>query len=163
MARTAFYSGSFDPLTNGHLDVIERAAALCDRLVVGVGANASKSALFSTDERIAMIHAAGAALGGLALEAITFTGLAVEAARAAGASIILRGLRDDTDFNYEMQMAGMNGAMAPLLRTVFVPASPQVRHVSSTLVRQIASLGGDVSAFVPPNVAAALAARFSKG
>src|SRR5207237_10234731 len=107
----------------------------CDRLVVGVGANASKSGLFSTEERIAMIHAAaGAALGGVALEAITFTGLAVDAARAAGASIILRGLRDDTDFNYEMQMAGMNGAMAPLLRTVFVPASPQVRHISSTLV-----------------------------
>jgi pantetheine-phosphate adenylyltransferase len=164
MARTAFYSGSFDPLTNGHLDVIERAAALCDRLVVGVGANASKSGLFSTEERIAMIHAAaGAALGGVALEAITFTGLAVDAARVAGASIILRGLRDDTDFNYEMQMAGMNGEMAPLLRTVFVPASPGVRHISSTLVRQIASLGGDVSAFVPPNVAAALAARFSKG
>src|SRR5581483_339146 len=116
MPRVISYAGSFDPLTNGHLDVIERAAALCDRLVVGVGANASKSALFSTDERIAMIHAAaGPALGGrIALEAVTFTGLAVDAARAAGATIILRGLRDDTDFNYEMQMAGLNGAMAPL-------------------------------------------------
>jgi pantetheine-phosphate adenylyltransferase len=165
MARTAFYSGSFDPLTNGHLDVIERAAALCDRLVIGVGANASKSGLFSTDERIAMIlAAAGPALGpGVAVEAVTFAGLAVDAARAAGATIILRGLRDDTDFNYEMQMAGMNGAMAPHLRTVFVPASPQVRHISSTLVRQIAALGGDVSPFAPPNVAVALAARFSKG
>jgi pantetheine-phosphate adenylyltransferase len=165
MARTAFYSGSFDPLTNGHLDVIERAAALCDRLVVGVGANAGKSALFSTDERIAMIHAAAGAVIGksTALEAITFSGLVVDAARAAGASLILRGLRDDADFDYEMQMAGMNGAMAPLLRTVFLPASPEVRHISSTLVRQIASLRGDVSAFVPSNVAAALVARFSKG
>src|SRR5665811_2226462 len=110
MPRTAFYSGSFDPLTNGHLDVIERAAALCERLVVGIGAHVSKSSLFSTDERIAMVHAAGVAIGaaGIALEAVTFSGLAVDAAREAGASLIVRGLRDATDFDYEMQMAGMN-------------------------------------------------------
>jgi pantetheine-phosphate adenylyltransferase len=165
MARTAFYSGSFDPLTNGHLDVIERAAALCDRLVVGIGAHVSKSGLFSTDERVAMIHAAaGGIMGkaGVALEAVTFSGLAIDAARQAGASLILRGLRDATDFDYEMQMAGMNGQMAPQLRTVFLPASPHVRHISSTLVRQIAAMGADASAFVPPNVAAALAARFPR-
>ena len=161
MARTAFYSGSFDPLTNGHLDVIERAAALCDRLVVGIGAHVSKSGLFSTEERVAMIQGAvGSAVG--ALEVVTFSGLAIDAARAAGASLIVRGLRDATDFDYEMQMAGMNGQMAPQLRTVFLPASPQVRHISSTLVRQIAAMGADASAFVPANVAAALAARFAR-
>jgi pantetheine-phosphate adenylyltransferase len=161
MTRIAFYSGSFDPLTNGHLDVIDRAAALCDRLVVGIGAHASKSGLFSTDERVAMIQAA-AGQAANALEVVTFSGLAIDAARSAGASLIVRGLRDATDFDYEMQMAGMNGQMAPQLRTVFLPASPQVRHISSTLVRQIAAMGADASAFVPANVAAALAARFPR-
>jgi pantetheine-phosphate adenylyltransferase len=164
MARTAFYSGSFDPLTNGHLDVIERAVAFCDRLVVGIGANATKSGMFSTAERMAMIHAAaGLVVGkaGVALEAVVFSGLAVEAARQARADIIVRGLRDVADFDFEMRMAGMNLAMAPQLPTVFLPASPQVRHISATLVRQIAAMGGDASAFVPPNVASALAARFA--
>ncbi len=164
MSRTAFYSGSFDPPTNGHLDVIERAAHLCDRLVVGIGANATKAGLFSTDERMAMIHEAAAAVvarTGVKLEAVVFSGLAVDAAVAAGAGLIVRGLRDATDFDYEMQMAGMSGQMAPHLPTVFLPASPHVRHVSATLVRQIASMGGDASPFAPPNVVAALAAKFA--
>ena len=164
MTRVAFYSGSFDPPTNGHLDVIARAAFLCDRLVVGIGAHATKAGLFSTDERMAMIHeAAGPAMAKarVKLEAVVFSGLAVAAAQAAGASLILRGLRDATDFDYEMQMAGMNGQMAPQLRTVFLPASPQVRHISATLVRQIAEMGGDVSGFAPPNVVAALKAKFA--
>lgn len=164
MPRAAFYSGSFDPLTNGHLDVIERAARLCDRLVIGVGAHATKAGLFSTDERIAMIHeAAGPAMAkaGVKLESVVFSGLAVDAAVAAGASLIVRGLRDATDFDYEMQMAGMNGQMAPKLSTVFLPASPPVRHISSTLVRQIAAMGGDAALFAPPNVAKALAAKFA--
>jgi pantetheine-phosphate adenylyltransferase len=163
MSRTAFYSGSFDPPTNGHLDVIERAAFLCDRLVIGIGAHATKAGLFSTEERAAMIRKAeGGALAkaGVKLETVTFSGLAVEAARAAGAALILRGLRDATDFDYEMQMAGMNGQMAPALKTVFRPASPHVRHISSTLVRQIAAMGGDVSPFAPPNVVAALKKKF---
>jgi pantetheine-phosphate adenylyltransferase len=164
MARTAFYSGSFDPPTNGHLDVIERATYLCDRLVVGVGAHATKAGLFSTDDRIAMIHEASASIvarTGVKLEALVFSGLAVEAARTAGAHLIVRGLRDGADFDYEMQMAGMNGQLAPQLPTVFLPASPQVRHITATLVRQIAAMGGDVSAFTPPNVAAALATKFA--
>jgi pantetheine-phosphate adenylyltransferase len=160
MPRVAFYSGSFDPLTNGHLDVIERAASLCDRLVVGVGANASKAGLFSTAERVAMIRAVEIKAG-VALEAVVFSGLAVDAARRAGANFIVRGLRDGADFDFEMQMAGMNGQMAPQLPTVFLPASPLVRHISATLVRQIAAMGGDASGFVPPNVAAALAAKFA--
>lgn len=162
--RIAFYAGSFDPLTFGHLDVIERAGALCDKLVVAVGANANKTGLFSTEERLSLIRAAAApvlASSGCALETLVFSGLAVEAAEAAGATLILRGLRDATDFDFEMQLAGMNGEMAPKLRTVFLPASPAVRHITATLVRQIASMGGDVSHFAPANVAAALKAKFA--
>lgn len=164
MPRIAFYSGSFDPLTNGHLDVIERATALCDRLVVGIGVNPSKVGLFSTAERSALILEAAApavARTGCALETVVFSGLIVDAARAAGAAVIVRGLRDAADFDYEMQMAGMNGQMAPELATVFLPASPLVRHISATLVRQIAAMGGDAAPFAPPNVAAALAAKFA--
>jgi len=164
MTRTGFFSGSFDPMTNGHLDVIERGAAFCDRIVVGVGVNPSKAGLFSIEERLILIREAAAPLVkrvGCALEATSFEGLAIEAARRAGATLILRGLRDSTDFDYEMQMAGMNGVMAPDLRTVFLPASPFVRALTATLVRQIASMAGDPSPFTPPNVAAALKAKFA--
>ena len=164
MSRSAFYSGSFDPPTNGHLDVIERATALCDRLIVGIGVNPDKASLFSTGERSALIVEAAApamARTGCVLETMVFTGLVVDAARAVGAAFILRGLRDATDFDYEMRMAAMSAQMAPQLPTVFLPASPSVRHISATLVRQIASMGGDASHFAPPNVAAALAAKFA--
>jgi pantetheine-phosphate adenylyltransferase len=165
MPRIAFYSGSFDPMTNGHLDVMAHAAALCDKLVVGVGSHASKSALFSVEERLTMIREAAEAVmkaEGCALEAVSFGGLAVDAARAAGAQIIIRGLRDSTDFNYEMQMAGMNGVMTPEVQTVFLPASPAVRPITATLVRQIAGMGGDVSAFVPASVATQLKKKFAR-
>src|ERR1700761_6531078 len=166
MPRIAFYSGSFDPMTNGHLDVMIHAATFCDKLVVGVGTHASKTSLFTVEERLAMIReAAGEALGreGCELEAIGFGGLAVEAARAAGARIIVRGLRDSTDFNYEMQMAGMNGAMAPEMQTVFLPASAPVRPITATLVRQIAAMGGEVAPFAPANVVKALMAKYGRG
>ena len=151
-------------MTNGHLDVIGHAAALCDRLVVGVGTNPNKSGLFPVEDRLTMIRdAAGSACAreGCELVAVAFTGLAIEAAQAAGAKMIVRGLRDSTDFDYEMQMAGMNGAMAPELRTIFLPASSPVRPITATLVRQIAAMGGDVSPFAPANVVAALKARFA--
>jgi pantetheine-phosphate adenylyltransferase len=165
MARTAFYSGSFDPMTNGHLDVIEHATAICDRLVVGVGSNPNKSGLFTIEVRLDLIREAASPIVktvGCTLEVMSFSGLAVEAARRAGATLIVRGLRDSTDFNYEMQMAGMNSAMAPELRTVFLPASSPVRSITATLVRQIASMGGDASPFAPANVVAALKAKFSE-
>ena len=165
MTRVGFFSGSFDPMTNGHLDVIEHAAALCDRLVVGVGSNPNKAALFTVKERLKLIHEAAAPImkkAGCELDVVEFTGLAIEAARKAGATLIFRGLRDGTDFDYEMQMAGMNGAMAPELRTVFLPASSPVRPITATLVRQIASMGGDASAFAPPNVIKALKAKFAR-
>ena len=163
MPRIAFYSGSFDPMTNGHLDVIVHAAALCDRLVVGVGSNPNKAGLFTVEERLKLIREAAEAplrAEGCELDVLAFSGLAVEAARAAGARLIVRGLRDSTDFDYEMQMAGMNGAMAPDLRTVFLPASSPVRPITATLVRQIAAMGGDVTPFAPANVVAALQAKF---
>src|ERR1700751_734194 len=164
MTRVGFFSRSFDPMTNGHLDVIEHASTLCDRLVVGVGSNPNKAALFTVEERLKLIHEAAAPLMAKAaceLDVVEFAGLAIEAARKAGATLIFRGLRDGTDFDYDMQMAGMNGAMAPELRTVFLPASSPVRPITATLVRQIASMGGDASHFAPSNVIAALKAKFA--
>jgi pantetheine-phosphate adenylyltransferase len=160
MASTGFYSGSFDPVTNGHLDVIRRACHLVDRLVIGIGVHPGKTPLFTTAEKNALLAGDVATLG-LAgrCEITTFAGLTVDAARTAGASVIFRGLRDGTDLDYEMQMAGMNGAMAPEVHTVFVPASPMVRHITATLVRQIAQMGGDVAPFVTPAVLAALLAK----
>ncbi|MBV1707139.1 MAG: pantetheine-phosphate adenylyltransferase [Hyphomicrobiales bacterium] len=162
MSRVALYTGSFDPLTLGHVDVILSAAALCDRLIVAIGRHASKTALFSPDERAALIKAScGAMLAQrqCQLEVISFDGLAVEAARAQGASLFVRGLRNGSDLDYEMQMAGMNRTMAPEVQTIFVAASPGFSHITATLVRQIAQMGGDVTPFVPPEVAAALRRR----
>lgn len=158
--RRALYSGSFDPITDGHLDIIRRGLRLFDEVVVAIGVHPGKKPLFTFDERVGMIRDA---LGGEAagLSVIAFEGLAVDAARANGAAVMLRGLRSGSDLDYEMEMAGMNGAMAADIDTVFLPASPPVRPITATLVRQIAGLGGDVSAFVPANVAAALKAKFS--
>jgi len=161
-AKTAFYAGSFDPLTKGHMDVIHAATRLCDRLVVAIGIHPGKAPMFTAAERAELIRAcwAGGAEGtACTLDIITFDTLAVAAARAAGAQLLVRGLRDATDFDYEMQLAGMNGALAPEIETIFIPAKPDSRHVTATLVRQIASMGGDVSAFVPAPVALALQTR----
>jgi pantetheine-phosphate adenylyltransferase len=165
MARIALYAGSFDPVTNGHLDVVRRAVRLADKLVLAVGVNPGKAPLFSADERLAMLQEICAPLAKEAkceLACVTFSGLVVEAARKAGATLLVRGLRDTTDFNYEMQMAGMNEAMASDIQTVFLPASPVARPITATLVRQIASMGGDISAFVPAAVAARLKKKFSR-
>jgi pantetheine-phosphate adenylyltransferase len=162
MQRIALYTGSFDPITNGHVEVIRAASRLCDRMVVAIGVHPGKAPLFTTEERAAMIQqvcAADAAASGCEIIVKTFAGLAVQAAREAGAKIIIRGLRDGADLDYEMQMAGMNGVMAPEVQTVFIPASPAVRHITGTLTRQIALMGGDVSAFTPPAVAGALKAK----
>ena len=164
MPRTALYAGSFDPVTNGHLDVVRHAVRLADRLVIAIGVHPGKAPLFSADDRLAMLQDT---CGPLAREAkcelscITFADLVVETARKAGATMLIRGLRDGTDLDYEMQMAGMNQAMAPGVLTVFLPASPMVRPITATLVRQIAGMGGDVSAFVPGPVAARLKKKFA--
>jgi pantetheine-phosphate adenylyltransferase len=163
MSRTAFYPGSFDPLTNGHLDVLRHAFRLTDRLVVGIGSQASKTPVFSVEERTEMIREVATPLAeaaGATLDVVAFDDLVVFAARRLGASILIRGLRDGTDLDYEMQMAGMNEAMAPDVLTVFLPSSPMVRPITATLVRQIASMGGDISGFVPPSVARMLREKF---
>jgi len=163
MPRIALYAGSFDPVTNGHLDIMRQAARLADRLVCAVGVHPGKAPLFSSEERLAMLEEAGATLhgSGCAFACITFGDLVVSAARRAGATLLIRGLRDGTDFDYEMSMASMNAAMAPELQTVFLPASPAARPISATLVRQIAGMGGDVTAFVPAAVAARLRQKFA--
>ncbi|KAB2941054.1 MAG: pantetheine-phosphate adenylyltransferase [Hyphomicrobium sp.] len=151
MKRVGFYPGSFDPVTLGHTDVIARACRLVDRLVIGIGTHDAKQPMFTADERIAMLQAevkAITARTGTSIDIVTFAGLAVDAARGAGAGVIVRGLRDASDFDYEMQMAGMNAAMAPGVETVFVAAAPGVRHIAASLVRQIALMGGDVAPFV---------------
>jgi pantetheine-phosphate adenylyltransferase len=163
MPRIALYPGSFDPVTNGHLDVVRQAVILCDRLVVAVGVHSGKKPLFSTDERLEMVREVFgpvAAKAGCAFDATIYDNLTVTAAQQSGATIMIRGLRDGTDLDYEMQLAGMNQAMAPDVHTVFVPASVAVRPITATLVRQIAAMGGDVSSFVPPSVAASLKAKF---
>ncbi len=165
MKRIGFTSGSFDPVTNGHLDVIGRAARMVDTLVVGVGIHPGKTPLFTPDEKIEMLKQETAPITrrtGCRFEIVTFANLTVDAAREAEATLIFRGLRDGTDFDYEMHMAGMNAAMAPGIDTVFLPASPEVRHITGTLVRQIAQMGGDVSQFVSPAVAKRLKAKAAK-
>ena len=157
--RTALYTGSFDPLTNGHLDVIRAAVRISDTLVVAVGRHATKTPLLSVETRIGLIRdEAGpiAEVAGCALRVETFSGLAVAAAREFGATIIVRGLRGATDLDDEMPMAAMNAAMAPDVQTVFLPAAPGSRFITGTLVRQIAAMGGEVSAFVPAATVAAL-------
>jgi len=164
MPRTALYAGSFDPVTNGHIDVVRNAVRLADRLVLAIGVHPGKVPLFTAEERLAMLEETCGPLAKAAqceLACITFTGLVVNTAVKEGATVLVRGLRDGTDFNYEMQMAGMNETMAPSVQTVFLPASPLVRPITATLVRQIAGMGGDVSAFVPAAVAARLKQKFA--
>jgi pantetheine-phosphate adenylyltransferase len=165
MSRIALYAGSFDPVTNGHLDVLRQAVRLADRLVVAIGVHPGKAPMFSIEERLAMLNEICAPIAksaGCELKGITFDDMVVSAARREGASFLIRGLRDGTDLDYEMQMAGMNGAMAPDVQTVFLPASPMVRPITATLVRQIAAMGGDVTAFVPEAVASRLKAKFQR-
>ena len=165
MPRTALFAGSFDPMTNGHLEVVRSAVAMVDRLVLAVGIHPGKVPLFAAEERVAMLEEVCTPLAraaGCEIAVSTFADLVIAAARRVGATILIRGVRDASDFDYEMQMAGMNAVMAPEVQTVFVPASPAVRPITATLVRQIAGMGGDVSAFVPAQVAARLQRKFGK-
>ena len=159
MSRTALFPGSFDPVTNGHLDLVRQSARLADRLVLAVGTHPGKAPLFSAEERLAMLEETCGPLArasGCEFACVTFADLVVAAAQREGATLLIRGLRSATDFDYEMEMAGMNAAMASDIQTIFLPASPLVRPITATLVRQIASMGGDVSKFVPASVAARL-------
>ncbi|QDG77671.1 pantetheine-phosphate adenylyltransferase [Labrenzia sp. PHM005] len=167
MTRIALYPGSFDPVTNGHMDILRQSLALADKVVVAIGIHPGKTPLFSFEERVDLIKASAAsefsADEAKRVEIIAFSGLVVNAAREHGATILVRGLRDGTDLDYEMQMAGMNQTMAPDIQTVFLPASPTVRHITATLVRQISKMGGEIKDFVPDPVAEPVRQRAKPG
>ncbi len=157
--RRAIYPGSFDPITKGHLDVIERAANLFDELVVAVAFNDQKRSLFNAEERVEMIRRAAAGVGNIRVA--HFTGLLVEFAAAENAVAVVRGLRAVSDFEFEFQMALMNRKLMPTLETIFVTPREEYTYLSSRIVKEIARLGGNVREFVPPSVAQALAERFA--
>ena len=156
MGLTALCPGTFDPVTNGHIDIIERAAGRFDALVVGVLDNPSKEPLFGAEERVGMLKEAVQALGNVEVEA--FTGLLVEYATRRGADVVVKGLRAVTDFEYEIQMAQMNHQLAGV-ETMFMTTSPQWSFLSSSLVKEVARFGGAVSTLVPEHVAARLAEK----
>ncbi len=157
MSITAIYPGTFDPITHGHTDIVLRATRLFDRVLVAVAASTQKHTTFTVEERIAL---ARKALAGIArAEVLSFSGLLAEAARSAGAQVILRGLRAVSDFEYEFQMATMNRKLDPEADTLFLTPAEQYAFISSSLVREVAALGGDVGDFVHPHVAEALRHR----
>ena len=159
--RVALYPGSFDPITLGHIDILERATAIFDRVVVSVLRNPAKQPLFSVDERLDLIRAATASLDG-EVTVDSFDGLTVEHARQVGAIAIVRGLRAVSDFETEFQMALMNRRLEPDVHTVFLMTSAPYVYMSSNLVKEVCRLGGDISEFVPPAIAEALHRRLGK-
>ena len=165
MARTGFYPGSFDPVTYGHLDIVARSARLVDKLVLGVGVHHGKQHLLDAETRVALLETVTRPISehtGAKIAVVTFDGLAVDAARKHHAGLIIRGLRDASDFDYEVQMGQMNGALAPDIETVFLAASPATRMIASSLVKQIAQMGGDITLFIPPEAKAAVAAALTQ-
>ncbi len=159
--RTGLYPGTFDPVTLGHLDIIKRAVKLVDTLVIGVAINAAKDPMFSLDERVAMLEAEAAklAVGNVVIEVRPFDSLLVKFAEQVGASVIIRGLRAVSDFEYEFQMVAMNQRLSSEIETVFLMADPRHQAISSRLVKEIALLGGDITPFTTPAVAGALVKR----
>jgi pantetheine-phosphate adenylyltransferase len=159
------YPGTFDPLTNGHLDIIRRALRICDRLIVGVATNPGKSPLFTLPERIEMVEYEVARInaenGDGTAEVRTFDGLLMHFVEDCDAAMIIRGLRAVSDFDYEFQMAGMNSRLNPKIEMVYLMASEHQQFIAARLVREIAALGGDIRSFVPTHVADALEGKFA--
>lgn len=155
--RRAIYPGSFDPITNGHLDVLQRAAGLFDELVVAVASDNAKQSLFTLDERVALVRDATGHIGNL--KVMPFQGLLVNFAREQQAMALIRGLRAVSDFEFEFQLALMNRKLDPHLETLFLMPREELTYISSRLVKEIARLGGNVNQFVPPHVVAALSAK----
>ena len=163
--RVGLYPGTFDPITLGHLDIIRRASAMLDKLVIGVAINRDKGPLFSLEERVAMVESETtkiAEMTGLEIVAHPFENLLIDCARDVGASVIIRGLRAVADFEYEYQMVGMNRQLDDTIETVFLMAEAQHQAIASKLVKEISRLGGDVQKFVTPEVNAALLAKMRK-
>jgi len=164
MARVGVYPGTFDPITNGHVDIIRRALRICDKLIIGVAINIGKDPLFDLKERVELVNETLRQINGTANEQVAesrpFQNLLMHFVEECGASMIVRGLRAVSDFEYEFQMAGMNARLNPRVETVFLMASEQQHFIASRLVKEIARLGGDVTSFVPKHVAARLKARF---
>ncbi|SNY93310.1 Phosphopantetheine adenylyltransferase [Cohaesibacter sp. ES.047] len=153
--KTALYPGSFDPITLGHLDIVHRACRVVDKLVIAIGVHHGKKPFFTTEERFTLVHDVVAPIAGetgTEFEVVAFDDLVIETAVRTGSTMMIRGLRDGTDFDYEMQMAGMNETLAPDVQTVYLPSSGAVRHIAASLVRQVAIMGGDISPFVPKAV-----------
>jgi pantetheine-phosphate adenylyltransferase len=164
-ARIGLYPGTFDPITIGHVDIIERAVKLVDQLVIGVAVNADKGPLFSLDERVKMVTdemAPIAGKSGVEIRVAPFESLLMHFAEEVNADIIIRGLRAVSDFEYEFQMVGMNQALNDEIETVFLMADARYQSIASRLVKEIARLGGDISHFVPKNVATKLRSKFKK-
>jgi pantetheine-phosphate adenylyltransferase len=158
--RRAVCPGSFDPVTNGHLDIVGRASRLFDEVIIGVLINQSKSGLFTVDERITMLREVTASYGNVRVE--SFRGLLVDFCRAQGAAVVVKGLRAVSDFDYELQMAQMNTGLAGV-ETLFMPTNPLYSYLSSSLVKEVAKWGGDVSAHVPDVVAKQLVKKLRQG
>ncbi len=162
--RTGLYPGTFDPVTLGHLDIFQRACSLVDKLVIGVAINRDKSPLFTLDERVEMVEANCseiAAAAGVEIVVHPFENLLIQCAEEVGASVIIRGLRAVADFEYEYQMVGMNRAMSDTIETVFLMADTEYQPIASKLVKEIARLKGDISGFVPNDVAVLLRQKFA--
>jgi pantetheine-phosphate adenylyltransferase len=164
--RVGLYPGTFDPITNGHMDIISRGAKLVDRLVIGVAINEDKGPLFSLPERVQMICREAAHISGQgpygAIEVRPFSGLLVQFAQEVGAKIVIRGLRALTDFEYEFQMVGMNAKLNPEIETVFLMADANHQAIASRLVKEIARLGGDIRKFVSPTIAEEVERRYAE-
>jgi pantetheine-phosphate adenylyltransferase len=162
MPRVGIYPGTFDPVTLGHMDIMRRATALVDKLVIGVTTNASKSPMFSLEERMAMVRRETDGLGRAEIEVVAFDSLLMHFARAQGASVIVRGLRAVADFEYEYQMAGMNQQLDRGIETVFLMADVALQPIASKLVKEIALYGGEIAPFVSPSVAADVKERVTR-
>lgn len=162
----ALYAGSFDPLTYGHIDLIQRSLKICKQLVIGIGINPSKNTMFTEEERINLLNMVVTSsevmdfLTSTNVQVLPFRGLAVDFAKEQGATVLIRGMRTVTDFEYEMNLANINKMLAPSIQTVFLPADPNLSLVSSSAAKEIAKFGGDISKFVPSYVSNAINKKF---